>query len=182
MYTALTSDVVARCGFGTKLNSLHDPENIFVKQTKNFALEDVDMNFFLTLIRKSEMQLAKFLPHIMIICRVAKDLYVWEFVDVFPFLARLTPFFPPGTLEFFAGILKNVMQSRRENNIKIPDFIDSLNEMMEKLDTEEYKKLGIDEITVMCQALIFFIAGSTTQLLFFRSFSLVDIYRQFIVM
>lgn len=51
------------------------------------------------------------------------------------------------------------MKSRREKNIKVNDFIDTLNGMMANLDTEEYKKLGITETTVMCQALIFFLAG-----------------------
>ncbi|ODM89526.1 Cytochrome P450 3A40 [Orchesella cincta] len=134
LFTALTSDVVARCGFGTKLNSLHDPNNLFVKNMRSFCLEDVETNFLLTLSH------------------------------VFPFLAKLAPFFPPETLEFFANLLRNVMKSRRENNIKIPDFIEALNEMLEKIPTEEYKKHGITENTVMSQALIFFLAATTSQL------------------
>lgn len=52
MYSALTSDVIARCGFGTKLNSLHDPNNIFVKNLKKLALEEMDVNFMLTVARE----------------------------------------------------------------------------------------------------------------------------------
>lgn len=82
-----------------------------------------------------------------------------ELLETFPFLTRIAPIFPPEPLEFFNDILKSVMKSRREKNIKVNDFIDTLNGMMANLDTEEYKKLGITETTVMCQALIFFLAG-----------------------
>ncbi|ODM88825.1 Cytochrome P450 3A21 [Orchesella cincta] len=144
LYTALSSDIIARCGFGTKLNSLHDPNNIFVKNIRSFSSEDEKINFMLTV------------------------------THVFPFLIKLAPLFPPGTLEFFADVLKNVMKSRRENNIKIPDFIEALNEMLGKIPTEEYKKHGITETTVMCQALFFFLAGfeTTSFTLTFLSYNL----------
>lgn len=74
-------------------------------------------------------------------------------------MSRLAPFFPVETLEFFNNVLKSVMESRKEQNIRVNDFVDTLNDMMAKLETEEYKKLGITETTVMCQALIFFLAG-----------------------
>ncbi len=51
------------------------------------------------------------------------------------------------------------MKTRRERGIRVNDFADTLNDMLAKLDTEEYKKLGITETTVMSQALIFFLAG-----------------------
>ncbi|CAL8107398.1 unnamed protein product [Orchesella dallaii] len=144
LYTALTSDVVARCGFGTKVNSLHDPNDIFVQHTRKFGTEDLEINFMLPV------------------------------TQTFPFLISLAPFFPPDTLDFFANIVKNVMKSRRESNTKISDFIDSLNEMMEKVGTEEYKKLGITVNTVLCQALIFFLAGfeTTATTMTFLSYSL----------
>ncbi|ODN00768.1 Cytochrome P450 6B1 [Orchesella cincta] len=97
-----------------------------------------------------------------------------KILDAFSFLARLAPFSPLDKVEFFANLLRNVMKWRRENNIKIPDFIESLNEMLEKILTEEYKKHRITENTVMCQALIFLLAGfeTTASTLTFLSYNL----------
>ncbi len=51
------------------------------------------------------------------------------------------------------------MKKRREQGIRVNDFADTLNDMLVKLNTEEYKTLGITETTVISQALIFFLAG-----------------------
>lgn len=51
------------------------------------------------------------------------------------------------------------MVQRRAGKTKLNDFIDTLNEMHAKLETDEYKRLDITESTVMAQALIFFLAG-----------------------
>lgn len=78
---------------------------------------------------------------------------------MFPSLASYLPLFPPETLLFYRDLLRNVMAQRRESKSKLGDFIDCLNEMYIRMDTDEYKQLGITETTVMAQALIFFLAG-----------------------
>jgi cytochrome P450 len=132
LYMALSSDVIARCGFGLKVNSLHDPNNIFVQQVKSMATEDLEFNFMLTV---SQM---------------------------FHFLSRLSPFLPLEPLTYFNDLLKSAMRARNANNERSNDFVGVLNEMMKKLDTEEYKNLKITETTIMCQAMIFFLAGFET--------------------
>lgn len=51
MYTALTSDIIARCGFGLKLNSMLDPNNVFAQQVQNMVSEEAHANFILPLSR-----------------------------------------------------------------------------------------------------------------------------------
>lgn len=46
--------MIARCGFGMRLNSLHDPDNIFVKHTQKLVGGDYESNFVLTLVRTHE--------------------------------------------------------------------------------------------------------------------------------
>lgn len=53
MYHALTCDIIARCGYGTKVNSLHDPNSTFVQNLKKLALEDHDVNYMLTVAREN---------------------------------------------------------------------------------------------------------------------------------
>lgn len=77
----------------------------------------------------------------------------------FPFLSKFVPILSPTAIEYFANVINGVMASRRTNNIKLGDFVDTLNEMHEKIPTEEYKRLRIREDTVTAQALAFFIAG-----------------------
>jgi hypothetical protein len=40
---ALTTDVIARCVFATKINASENPDNEFVKYLKRIALEDEEM-------------------------------------------------------------------------------------------------------------------------------------------
>jgi hypothetical protein len=49
---ALTTDVIARCAFGTKINAFDNSDNRFVKCLSQFALDGVDMGPELTLICK----------------------------------------------------------------------------------------------------------------------------------
>lgn len=177
IYTALTSDVIARCGFGVRVNSLLDPENIFVQKLKIFAGEDNDVNFMLPVTRKS----------IQGYVALSEQIFMYLFPNVtiletLPFLIRLAPFIPAETLEFFNVFLKNAMKARRDSKTKINDFVDTLNEMMDNLETEEYKKHKISETTVMCQALIFFLAGNTFNhfvILFLFIFSEIFLKRRF---
>lgn len=77
----------------------------------------------------------------------------------FPFLSKLVPILSPQTIEYYGKVINDVMTSRRANNVKLGDFVDTLNGMHVKLSTDEYKRLGITEDTITAQALIFFLAG-----------------------
>lgn len=64
-------------------------------------------------------------------------------------------------MQFFDDLLQGMLKQRREFNAssgkeKINDFVDVMNEMIEKCETDpEYKRLEITKTTVMGQAMIF---------------------------
>lgn len=52
-YNALLLDIIARCGFGTKMNALDDPENPFVKHAASLiSAGEGEPNFLLTVARE----------------------------------------------------------------------------------------------------------------------------------
>lgn len=78
----------------------------------------------------------------------------------FPILARCLPLFDPAAVKYFGDLVHNVMTTRRQNGTKLDDFVDVMNAMLEQVDTEEYKKLGITKLTVHSQAFVFLFAGT----------------------
>jgi len=132
IYTILTTDVVARCAFGTKLNSIEDPNNVFVRNVQVLNSDDHDPN------------------------------YLTPFVAAFPFLSKAVPFLPPDVMHFFADVLGGIMKNRRENKIVQNDLVDFFNELVNRVPTEEFKRLGITESTVKSQAILFLLAGFDT--------------------
>ncbi|CAL8106832.1 unnamed protein product [Orchesella dallaii] len=132
MYRALTTDIIARCAFGMKINTLHDPDHIFNQKLNQIAMENMDINFMFTV------------------------------AHVFPFIFKMIEIFPLSSLDYFGDILRNVMKVRKESKITVNDFLDTLNEMVDKCSNEEYKQHKITEVTVMCQAMVFFLAGFET--------------------
>ncbi|CAG7716699.1 unnamed protein product [Allacma fusca] len=132
IFSALTTDVIARCVFGMNLNAVNDDGNAFVKATADLTGDSEEPSKFLCVMQ------------------------------TFPILAKGFPIFPVKALDFFGGILRNVIKTRREENILKNDMIDTLNEMMAKLPTPEFKQLNITETTVLCQALSFLLAGFET--------------------
>ncbi|CAG7729411.1 unnamed protein product, partial [Allacma fusca] len=132
LFSALTTDVIARCVFGMKLNAVNDGDNEFVKATADLTGDSEDPPKFLCALQ------------------------------TFRFLAKGIPIFPVKALDFFGGILRNVMKTRREENNLQNDMVDSLNELMAKVPTPEFKQLKITETTILCQALIFLFAGFET--------------------
>lgn len=47
-FTNLTMDVIARCAFGTTINTFDDPGNIFVKYVKKLSFDDGESNILFT--------------------------------------------------------------------------------------------------------------------------------------
>lgn len=80
----------------------------------------------------------------------------------FPFLFKFLPSFDGPAVTYFGELVRNVMSTRRQTGNKLNDFVDVVNEMLEKVETEEYKKLGITDMTVYSQAFVFFFAGKYT--------------------
>jgi len=133
IFACLTTDVVARCAFGTKVSAIKDPENPFAKKVSVLTGDTMDINFMLSV------------------------------VHTFPFIASLAPFIPHDVLEFFSKVLGDIMKARRKEGGKYNDFIDLLNEMVDNANSNpKYQQLGITETTVMAQAIIFLFAGFET--------------------
>ena len=53
IFVAVTADVIARCAFGMKVDSLNDPNSPFVKNLSVLVLEDDDPNFMQAAVCKS---------------------------------------------------------------------------------------------------------------------------------
>ncbi|XP_021967532.1 cytochrome P450 3A4 [Folsomia candida] len=133
-FTTLTTDVIARCAFGTTINTFDDPDNIFVKNVKKLSFDDGDANI----------------------------LFTGTFT--FPFIASLEPFVSSEVMQFFDDLLKGILKQRRDSGReRINDFVDAMNDMIEKCSTDpEYIQLNIKESTIMGQAMIFLLAGFET--------------------
>ena len=77
-----------------------------------------------------------------------------------PFLQKLTSAKTIDTsTTFFQGIYKAVLDQRRKSGEKSDDFLDMLIELLDKVKSEEYKRLGITERTILANAVEFYIAG-----------------------
>jgi len=65
----------------------------------------------------------------------------------------------PDAGEDFTAIFDNMVKQRRQSGQKLNDILDLVIDMLDKVDTPEYKRLNITKYTAMCQALVFFFAG-----------------------
>jgi cytochrome P450 len=71
----------------------------------------------------------------------------------FPFLTKFAPTLDNEGSSKFADTFRAVMKERREKNLpKVNDLADKLNDMLDLIDSPEYKRLGITENTVLAQA------------------------------
>jgi len=133
-YTCLTVDVIARCAFGTKINAFEDPNGEFMQNVKHFSFETVEPGFAFSL------------------------------AQVYPFLIKLAPLVGPEVMDYFGNLLETILTSRRKSGgERVGDFVDVMNDMIEKCEKdEEYKRLGITATTAMCQAMLFLVAGFET--------------------
>lgn len=81
------------------------------------------------------------------------------FAEVFPFMQKIFPSVPPNAMKFFENTINGIFSGREKSGLKIPDMVNTLMEMREKCSTPDYKRLGITEVTVLAQALEFFLAS-----------------------
>lgn len=81
--------------------------------------------------------------------------------DAFPFLRKLFPhdIFQADAAHAFQKIVKKLMAERRKSGETKNDVLDNLIEWWDKLDTPEFKDVGVDEHTLSYQALVFLVAG-----------------------
>lgn len=77
-------------------------------------------------------------------------------------MVKLFTFFSTDGITKFVTVLDQVIKTRRESKAdssRGKDFIDIMVTMLDSVDSEEYKRLGIDKKTVQAQAFEMFIAG-----------------------
>ncbi len=88
-----------------------------------------------------------------------QELVIWS--HTFPFLKKLMSgtIFKPEPVARFVSIFKQVMKERRQSGQKYNDVVDMCIEWYDKLDTPEYKNAKITELSIFCQALVFFFAS-----------------------
>ncbi|GFY41651.1 cytochrome P450 3A9 [Trichonephila inaurata madagascariensis] len=158
MYGAFTMDVIASAAFSTKLDSLNDPENEFVKAAKNAFSTDFSWR----------VALFQLFPNLMTWLRVA--------------------IFPPEPMNFFKRVTLRIIEERKKTGQTRNDFlqllIDTAKENPQDQKPEEdknedttstfevdekilpptrnaiAKNLSEDELVAQC--VIFFLAGYDT--------------------
>lgn len=142
VYGKFTLDAIATSGFGIESNSFKNPDSAFRKTALRMVRADGYGSFW--------------------------DIPKFMFLFVFPKLARAVGItaFPSGTVEFFAKILRQTVEQRRQSGTRRNDIIDLLLDETAKDDKDqksEDKKDEIDlELALISNALIFFFAGFDT--------------------
>ncbi|XP_035708420.1 cytochrome P450 3A24-like [Folsomia candida] len=132
-FTSLTLDVIARCAFGTRINVLDDTNDPFFRYVRKLTLDDEEPSWMFSL------------------------------VQMFPFLVKMEPVFPLDAINFFGDLLKNILSTRKQSGQRANDFVDVMNDMIDKCKTDpDYGRLGITPTTAMCQAMAFLFAGFQT--------------------
>jgi cytochrome P450 len=85
---------------------------------------------------------------------------VLQFMASFPFLRRI--YGDVVNLEsanFIPKLFKQVMKSRRVTQTRQDDLVDAVEDIIAKIHTQEYRRLGITESTIIAQGATFFFAG-----------------------
>jgi cytochrome P450 len=138
---AVLIDLAASGLYGIELENRKDPENAFVQMIKHVLCEDVE--------------------------------YDWRYVmmQVFPFMKYIFPGwpFPNDGVEMFRRIMVGYLRKRRQdkdeegNIVRKNDLGDVYVDMMNRVETPEFQKLGITENTAMSQVLeLFFTSYDST--------------------
>jgi len=134
VFTMLT-DLIARSAFSVKLDNKNDVNNEFVQIVKRLVEGDPEAGF------------AK--PNIAIPISLS-----------FPIFKRFLPsLFNPSAGEEFVKIFKTILQNRIKSGRTQKDYTEAVLTWMDKLDSPEYKKHSVTELTLMMQALVMFFAG-----------------------
>lgn len=104
-------------------------------------------------------------------CRVSFCLYLQHFtlsyerniLVTFPFLTKFAPTFDNGPTNLIEKTFRHILQARRRSGEKKnSDFVDILNELIDRTSTAEYKQLKITEDTIISQAVNIFLGGYET--------------------
>jgi len=79
----------------------------------------------------------------------------------FPFLRKIfsTGIFKSEPVQRFGVIFRQMMDERRKSGQKMNDVVDMVIEWWDKLDTPEFKQAKVTELSLLCQALVFFFAA-----------------------
>ncbi|ODM96045.1 Cytochrome P450 3A21 [Orchesella cincta] len=79
----------------------------------------------------------------------------------FPFLSRFAPAFNDAPTKLIESTFRQIISSRKkQQNSK--DFLDVLVDLWGRVNTKEFKDLGISETTIIAQAINFFLGGYET--------------------
>jgi cytochrome P450 len=79
----------------------------------------------------------------------------------FPFLKYIfkEPLLKPEAVEKFVKLFKHMMEERRRSGQNRNDLVDMCLDWWDKLESPEFNKVKISELTLLMQALIFFVAA-----------------------
>ncbi|ODM98397.1 Cytochrome P450 3A40 [Orchesella cincta] len=131
LHTMLT-DLITRCVFSIKINDRNDTDNEFSKIVKQLLTPSEDNQWL--------------------------ELVMWS--HTFPILRKFVPaIFGNTGIQRFRTIFRQLMDDRRKSGVKKNDVVDMCVEWADQLDTPQMKKENVTELTIMCQALVFFFAG-----------------------
>lgn len=138
-----TLDVIAICCFATRLHSNKNPDSEFKRQ----------MRLLFT---------PKFIP-LLIAFTFPQKIASW--LDL--------SFFPKSSMQFFESLMSHILKQRKDNNIKGRDFLqlmmdakcDPTPDEHQDITTGDEKpnnKSQLDDQEIICQSILFFIAGQET--------------------
>jgi cytochrome P450 family 3 subfamily A len=85
---------------------------------------------------------------------------VSQLMGTFPFLKYIFgEVINQESAKFIPKLFKQVMNSRKVTQTRQDDLVDIVNDIIDKIDTDEYRRLGITVSTIICQGATFFFAG-----------------------
>ncbi|XP_037025509.1 cytochrome P450 3A12-like isoform X2 [Bradysia coprophila] len=126
-------DMFTRATLGVQMGNAKDPENEFAVAFRTFMGEDTVFD------------------------------WIYSLSLTFPFLTKFAPTFDNEPTNFIERIFRQILHSRRSTGEKKnSDFVDILNELIDRTKTNEYKELQITEDTIISQAVNFFLGGYET--------------------
>merc|ERR1711970_1334324 len=138
LFGKFTLDAIATSGFGIESNSFKEPDSVF----RTTALK----------LTRAEGYGSKW------------DIPKFFILFVSPRLSKILGLtqMPTGTTGFFAGIIKQTVQNRKETGIRRNDIIDLLLDELDKDKESDVHKDFDMEIALISNAIIFFFAGFET--------------------
>jgi cytochrome P450 len=135
IFTMLT-DMITRCVFSIKIDNKNDFNNHFVQIVNR-------------LVNGGSDDSNNVAPNFMLPVSLS-----------FPFLKRFLPqIFNPKAGDDFVKVYREILENRKRSGRKEKDYTETVLSWMDKLDSPEYKKVNVHELTLMMQALVIFFAG-----------------------